>query len=266
MRALSPVLDAYLVGDDDGDAVRRARRVFAGVWLVYDVLDVALGGTEHARDWFPHSRDPALLAAQLVLVACGVQLVRDRMPYVFGLLAVAARILESVIFGLNDFLFYVVVMLLLAHGDGGPFERNKRPVWVRHLLLAQLGWIYLATGVLKLNHVWLSGGHLFVRTEYLARAFHWPYPGFVHAAFESLRVDAMLARMAAAAEIALGVVLVARRPYWLGVLLVFGIHTFAMLVTNVWFFSVSAIALVVLLLPRRAGPETARLPSRATGT
>jgi hypothetical protein len=97
---------------------------------------------------------------------------------------------------------------------------------------------------------WLSGGHLFVRTQYLIRAFDWPYPGFLRTAFGSMRTLSALSWMAAAAEITLGVVLWARRPYWLAVLLVVGIHTFAVAVTNVWFFSVAMIGLVVILMPK----------------
>jgi len=52
-------------------------------------------------------------------------------------------------------------------------------------------------------------------------------------------------------------VLWARRPYWLGVALVIGIHTFGTLVTNVWFFSAQTIAAVVLLLPRGRPPTVA---------
>jgi hypothetical protein len=248
---LFPAIERWLQREDDEGAVARARRYFAGVWLVYDVIDVLIGGTQHAAGWLPHPTSPVILGAQLVLIACGVQLVRNRMPFAFGVLAAVARLVEAGEFGLNDFYWYATLMLLMAHGDGGPLEQGKRPLWVRHALLAELGWIYLATGVLKLNPDWLDGGHLFVRTEYLARAFHWPFPSFVRAAFTSLRLDSALACMAALAEISLGVVLFLRRPYWLGVALVVGIHTFATLVTNVWFFSASAIGCVVLLLPRR---------------
>jgi hypothetical protein len=250
VRSLSAALSPYLERQDEEGAVTRARRWFAGIWLVYDVLDVIASGTERSTHWLPEPRDMGLLATQLVLIVCGVELVRNRMPYAFGMLAVAARLLETRHLLLNDFYFYAVVMLLLAHGDGGPFERGKRPLWVRHALLVELGWIYFATGVLKLNDAWLGGGHLFVRTEYLSRGFHWPYPAPLHTAFQSLHFDAALARMAAAAELALALVLWLRRPYWLGVALVIGIHTFATLVTNVWFFSASIIALVMILLPR----------------
>jgi hypothetical protein len=63
-------------------------------------------------------------------------------------------------------------------------------------------------------------------------------------------------------ELLLALVLSARRPYWLGVVLVLGIHGFAMVITNVWFFSVSNIVLVTLLLPRRSPTATVRGPDR----
>jgi Vitamin K-dependent gamma-carboxylase len=186
-----------------------------------------------------------------VLIACGVQLVRDRRPFAYGLLAVSARFVETYQYGLNDFYYYMVMMLLMAHGDGGPFEKGKRPLWVRHALLAQLAWVYFATAVLKLNADWIGGGQLFARTAYLVRGFDWPYPSLVRHAMESLHFCAILAYIAVIGELLLALVLSARRPYWLGVVLAVGIHGFAMVITNVWFFSVSNIVAVTLLLPRR---------------
>jgi hypothetical protein len=244
-------LEAYLARQDEDGAVRRTRRWFAGVWLVYDVVDTLAGGVEHAREWVPHPPSVTLAAAHVVLIACGVQLVRDKRPFFHGLAAVGARLVETSQYGLNDFFYYATMMLLLAHGDGGPFENGKRPLWVRHVLLAELAWIYFATGVLKLNADWLGGGQLLARTEYLVVGFDWPYPSSVRHAFQSMSFCAVLSRVAVTAELSLALVLAARRPYWLGVLLVAGIHVFAMLVTNVWFFSVSNIVAVSLLLPRR---------------
>ena len=259
MRPCFAALDRYLARQDEDGAVRKARRYFAGVWLVYDVVDTLAGGIEHARDWMPHSVSFTLAATHLVLVACGIQLVRDRQPFVWGLIAVGARYVETYQYGLNDFYYYMLVMLLLAHGDGAPFEKGKKPLWVRHALLAQLGWVYFATALLKLNADWLGGGQLFARTEYLVRGFDWPYPSFVHHAFQSMHFCAILACVAVLGELLLACVLSARRPYWLGVLLVVGIHTFAILVTNVWFFSVSNIVAVTLLLPRRSLPARVHL-------
>jgi hypothetical protein len=244
-------IEGWLGREDRDRSVARFRRVFAGIWVVYDSIDLLLGATEHARNWFPHPRETGLIAIQLALVVCGVQLLRERRTYAFAMIAAALRLLEGLaFFNLNDFYFYSITMLLLAHGDGGPFEQGKRPLWVRHALLVELGWIYFATALMKMNPDWMGGGHLYVRTEYLSRALGWPYPTPLRAAFQSLAVDAVLARLAIAAELALALVLWARRPYWLGVLLVVCIHAFGTIVTNVWFFSASTITAVVLLLPR----------------
>ena len=149
--------------------------------------------------------------------------------------------------------------LLLAHSEGGPFARDavrngahpaRRPRWVRDALLLQLGWIYVATGVLKLNPDWLEGGQIFVRTQYLATSHGWPYPHALSQAFTSLAFDATLSKIGAASEIALGILLFARGPYWIAAALAVGIHTFGAAVTNVWFFPASMAAGVLLLLPR----------------
>jgi hypothetical protein len=252
-------LDAYLARQDEDGAVRKTRRYFAGIWLVYDVVDTLAGGIEHAWNWMPHPASFMLVATHLVLIVCGIQLVRDRQPFAFGLIAAGARLAETYQYSLNDFYYYALMMLLLAHGDGGPFEKGRKPLWVRHALLAQLGWVYFATAALKFNVDWLGGGHLFVRTEYLVRGFDWPYPSFVHRAFQSMHFCATLSVVAVIAELLLAFVLWARRPYWLAVVLVVAIHGFAMLATNVWFFSVSNIVAVTLLMPRRSLPAPARV-------
>jgi hypothetical protein len=251
MRPAFAALDSYLARQDEDGAVRRARRCFAGVWLVYDVIDTLAGAVEHSRDWMPHPTNLALAVTHTVLIACGAQLVRDHRPFVFGLIATGARLVETHFYGLNDFFYYAILMLLMAHGEGGPFDRGKKPLWVRHALLAQLAWVYFATAALKLSADWLSGGQLFARTGYLVRGFDWPYPSRLYQAFQSMHFCAILACLAVGSEFLLAFVLATRRPYWLGVVLVVGIHTFAMVVTNVWFFSVSNIVIVILLLPRR---------------
>lgn len=261
VRPRFPALEAYLARQDEDGAVQRTRRWFSGVWLVYDVIDTLTGAVEHSRNWMPHRPSMTLAAAHVVLIACGVQLVRDRRPFLYAMLAAGARLLETSQYGLNDFFYYALMMLLFAHGDGGPFERGKRPLWVRHALLAQLAWIYLATGVLKLSGDWLGGGQLLARAEYLAVAYDWPYPAFVRELLASRPACAALARVGVAGELLLGLVLLARRPYWLGVLLVVGVHGFAMLVMNVWFFSVSSVVAVTLLLPRRPPRAALALPA-----
>ena len=259
MSAATTALDRFerwLDAQDDGRAVATFRRVFAAIWVVYDLIDLGWGMTERARVWFPHDRDLGLLAVQGVLLLSGTSLALGRRIWVSGMIAAAARATEAfVFFSLNDFFFASVVYLLLAHSDGGPFardpERGRHPRWVRDALILQLGWIYVATGVLKLNPDWLDGGQIFVRTQYLATSHGWPYPEVLSEAFSSLAFDAKLSKVGAASEIALGALMFARGPYWPAAALAIGIHVFGAVVTNVWFFPASMAAGVLLLLPRR---------------
>jgi len=241
------------------------RRVFATIWVVYDVVDLGWGMTERSRVWFPHDRDPRLVALQVVLVASGAALALGRYVWVSGIIAAAARATEAfAFFSLNDFFFASVVYLLLAHAEGGPFPGDNarsasRPRWVKGALIVQFGWIYVATGVLKLNPDWLDGGQIFVRTQYLSISHGWPYPEALSRAFTSLAFDAKLSEVGAASEIALGVTMLARGPYWLAAALAIGIHAFGALITNVWFFPVSMAAGVLLLMPRaKARPAPPR--------
>jgi Vitamin K-dependent gamma-carboxylase len=246
--------ERWLDAQDEGARVVIFRGVFAAIWLVYDLIDLAWGMTERARIWFPHDRSPGLVGIQVVLVVSGALLASGRYVWASGMVAAAARVAEAfVFFALNDFFFVSVVYLLLAHSEGGPFARKgggRRPKWVRDVLIVQLGWIYLATGVLKLNPDWLDGGQLFVRTRYLATSHGWPYPERFARALASLAFDATLSKVGAASEIALGVTMLARGPYWLAVGLAVAIHAFGVVATNVWFFPLSMAAGVFLLLPR----------------
>jgi hypothetical protein len=244
----------------DGAPVVAFRRVFAAIWLAYDLIDVVWGMTERSRMWLPHERENHLLGLQLILVGCGAMLVLGRGVWTFGMAAAVARAVEArQYFPLNDFYFVAVMYLLLAHSDGGPFsagrdeggsDRPLRPKWVHDVLLAELAWIYFATAALKLNPDWLGGGHLFVRTQYLTLGHGWPYPPPIARALGSLAVDAALARIGVVLEIALAGILAARGRYWIGVSLAVAIHGVGALLTNVWFFSASMIAAVALLLPR----------------
>lgn len=240
---------AWLDAQDDG-AVARFRAVFAAIWVVYDAVNLVGGMTERSRVWFPHDREPGLVAVQVVLILSGALLGAGRWVWVSGMVAAIARTYEAFeFFTLNDFFFASVMYLLLAHSQGGPFERGRAPRWVRDALLAQLGSIYLATGLLKLNPDWLDGGQLFVRSQYLWTGHGWPYPAFLERALASIEVDAWLSKVGVAGELTLGVLLLARGPYWFAVALVLGVHGVGAIVTNVWFFSASMVAGVVLLLP-----------------
>jgi hypothetical protein len=237
--------------EDDDARLARFRQAFAGLWLLYDTIDLAWGTTERSLSWFPHARDPRLVVVQIVLLVCGVMLVAGKRIWLFGVLAAAARTTEAVaFFSLNDFYFGSVVYALLAHSTGGPFASGRRPKWVRDALLYEFAWVYLTTGLLKLNPDWLSGGHIFVRTQYLVRSQGWPFPEPIERALSSLTVDRALARLGATLEIALAGILVARRPYWLAVAMAVAIHAGGAALTNVWFFSATMIIGVALLLPR----------------
>jgi uncharacterized membrane protein YphA (DoxX/SURF4 family) len=173
------------------------------------------------------------------------------------LAAAALRAVETYWFlRLNDFYYFIVVALLLSQvpPSAGWAKRPSAPIpgWVRDALRWQTAWIYLATGSLKLNTAWLSGGHLLVRQTYLAGVAHWPYPRALLPYLSSLAVDAKLAWLAAASELALGALVLAGRPAAAIFVLAAGIHLFGALATNVWFFGASMLAQVVLLVPRGA--------------
>jgi hypothetical protein len=252
-RRLGPLgrVARWMDAEDDDKRLAGFRRAFAGLWLLYDAMDLAWGTTERSLSWFPHARDPRLLVVQIVLLVCGAMLVAGKRIWLFGVLAAAARTTEAVaFFSLNDFYFGSVVYALLAHSDGGPFASGRRPKWVRTALLYEFAWVYLTTGLLKLNPDWLSGGHIFVRTQYLVRSQGWPFPEPIERALRSMAVDRALARLGATLEIALAGVLLVRRPYWLAVAMAVAIHVAGAALTNVWFFSATMIVGVALLLPR----------------
>lgn len=233
--------------------IARFRRAFALIWLVYDVLDLALGGTASTFDLPVGHRPLALTVCQLGLIGVqiGMALGRPTAP-LFGLLAVLLRGMELMLFPLNDFYYYVVIGLWLAIPGS--------PRWRYDLLLFQTGWIYAATALLKLNVDWLSGGHLFVRAGYLWEAAGWPHLPAFRGCSESLGCTAVLARGAIAAELLLAGLLFARRGRRPAIALAVGIHLFAALALNVWFFGASMVAQVALLFPTRpAGPPS---PSR----
>src|SRR5580698_10144317 len=151
MSSASPVLERvarWFEAEDTGQALPTFRRVFASIWVTYDVVDLVWGMTERSRIWFPHERDGGLVTLQVILVISGVLLALGRSIWIFGVVAATARTLEAFwYFPLNDFFFASIVTLILAHSNGGPFQSGRRPRWVRDVLLVQFGWIYLATGI-----------------------------------------------------------------------------------------------------------------------
>ena len=238
--------------------VLRFRRAFALVWLTYDLCDLAMGGTASYFGWLGGGGPMLLTVVQvsLIMAQAGMALGRPAAP-VFALMAALLRGLQLTVYPINDYFYYVVVCVLLA------FPGNPR--WRRDLLLAQTAWIYLATAVLKLNQEWLSGGHLFVRINYLWDAHGWPHLRALTACTDSMACLRVVAMGAIGAELALAALLILpwrsryRRP--LAIALAVGIHLFAALTVNVWFFGASMIAQVVFLVPGFAPGPAATAPA-----
>ncbi len=245
--------------DSDDLGLLWFRSAFGLVWLAYDLCDLLCSGTAICSYWpsgvfgAPYS----LQLLQLGLLACEVAMICGSYALIAPLLAAALRTLEVWWFlQLNDFYYFIVVALLLSQVfSGSAWKRPsvaRLPGWVRDALRWQTAWIYLATGTLKLNTAWLSGGHLHVRHAYLAEVARWPYPRALVPWLTRLPVDAGLAWAAAASELALGALVAAGRPAAAILVLATGIHAYGALGTNVWFFGASMVAQVALLLPGEA--------------
>lgn len=248
----------WLDEEIDDPGLLRFRSVFGAIWLAYDVGDLLCGGTATAA-WWPAGvlGAPYLLQAlQVGLIACELGMVRGSPAVIAPLLAAALRGFEAYwFFRLNDFYYFIVIALLLSQVPAGAGWRRRPairvPGWLSRALRWQTAWIYLATGILKLNTAWLSGGHLYVRHRYLAEVVGWPYPRALVPWLSDLRVDSGLAWGAAIAEIVLGALVAAGRPRAVIVAISVAIHTFGALGTNVWFFGASMVAQVTLLVPHR---------------
>jgi Vitamin K-dependent gamma-carboxylase len=256
-------LRACVARETAGWSTRAFRIAFAAIWLLYDTLDLAGSATARLADWTAIRAPVGLASTQAGLIVCEMALVflGDRWVLPIGGLAVVLRVVEWSSFHLNDFAYYAVTMAVLAHTRGpGLLARRGRTAeadegratrWPRDVLLWQAGWMYVATGLLKLNPSWLSGRHLLVRFRYLA-ALGWPYPTFIRHCTDSLRCDHVLAVAGAAAELCLGALLLLRPSRRIALPLVIAIHGFGALMTNVWFLGASLVAQVGLLAESRS--------------
>jgi hypothetical protein len=248
---------AWVAADTRAAPLVRFRVAFGVIWGVYDVLDLAGSGTARIHDWIGTTAPAGLVSLQLGLIACELVMVLGGpvgWAPVAALVAVVLRAVEwHTYLELNDFLYYAVTALILAQarGPGGllrmPAKDALVPRWPRDVLVLQAAWIYFATALLKMNHTWLSGRHLFVRLEYMRAAFGWPYPDVVNRCADSLSCDAALATMGVLAELTLACLLIVRPRRWLVTPLAIGIHLFGALATNVWFFGPSLVAQVAFL-------------------
>jgi hypothetical protein len=252
--------------------LERFRMVFAGIWIAYDALDLAVRGTWGCSSWSGALAGPSprLMFLQISLIVFEVALLLGWRVWVSALVCAFLRWLEwSTYLRLNDFAYFVVTALLIAQtrSTGGLCLRSRRspptkrvPAWPRDLLVAQAAWMYFATAMMKLSPVWLSGGHLFVRHHYLEAAYDWPYPAFYRRWTEGLAGNAVLAWAGVATEFALAFALFLRRGR-IATLLACAVHGFGAVSMNVWFFGASCIAQVALLTPRGKEAEPVAVTS-----
>ena len=236
-------------------ALARFRIAFASIWLVYDAIDVCTGATAHQLNPVePFPATWALRSLQIVLVLAEGALLLGVRPRTAALVCAGARVAVAWrFFPLNDFIYFSVTAFILSFARSGAAialggrAEGRIPRWPQDLLVLQAAWIYFASGLLKLNPVWLSGGHLFVRLQYAIAAYHWPYPRAFERCAASLACDAVLAWCGAGAELLLAVLLAAGVRRRFVVPLAVAIHAFAALALNVFFFGASMLAHVALL-------------------
>jgi uncharacterized membrane protein YphA (DoxX/SURF4 family) len=262
-------LRAWVARDEPALRLSRFRQAFALIWLSYDVLDLSFSGTAFCADWLGAltlGPPRGLMVVQAGLAACELALLLGFAIPLAALGAVALRAYQAfTYFQLNDFFYYTVIatFLVFSAPEGERGAPARVPSWVRETLVWQTGWIYVATALLKMNPAFLSGGHFLVRHGYLVQA-GWPYPAFLRPWLESLAVNQALSVLTVLAELGLGLLLLLGRGRRLAIALVLGIHVFAALAVNVWFFGASMIAQVVLLFPSAPGPRAAPGPIAAT--
>jgi len=257
----SPARDRYLAWIEarvDAAPLRRFRVGFALVWLTYDALDLALGGTVRSGHLFAPATAPvpALASLQAALITTELLLLRGSFARPLLLLAAVLRVAEAYWFlRLNDFYYFAVTALLLAMCD---CERGDRAAhgWSLAVLRWQTGWIYLASALMKLSPEFLRGDHLYVREHYNLVALHWPYPALYRRCMDSMTCNAALSWAGVLCELTIGALLVARRARGITVALCAGVHLFGALAANVWFFGLSIFLQVYFLSMTPAAPPS----------
>jgi hypothetical protein len=272
MRSIVPeFVSTWLAREIDAAPLDAFRRAFALVWIAYDSFDLWLSGTAVCAWWATTTVQGAPLGLQLLqvgLIVCQCVLWMGRYTAVMAAAACCLRVTEQLVyFGLNDFLYYIVTAAWLAVAAGFTTRSAQGrvvPAWLRDGMVVQAGWIYFASALMKMNPVFLSGDHFWVRHAYQTMVVHWPYPEFMRPWLLSLPVNAGLARLTVAAEASLGVLLCLRRGRPLALALALGIHVFAAIAMNVFFFGASLIAQVWLLFPREQPAQGSARPLAGT--
>ena len=238
------------------DLISAFRRVFVLVWLLHDVINLVLNAEGR---WQPHPYW-YFAAGSLLLMAQGAALVLAR-PHAAMLMCCLVRAGQAYLFPLNDYQYYCITALILAYVP----EADEPPRWQLNVLRAQTAWMYFATALLKLNPQWLSGGDLYVRQNYLLISRQWPFPAFYQAFISTLPGNAALAWLGVTGEFVLAAFLLCKflrpdagqRLAWAAASLAVGIHVFAALSDNVWFFGASMICQVTLLMAPGTRPADA---------
>ena len=257
----SPARDRYLAWLEaraDAAPLRRFRVGFALVWLTYDALDLALGGTARSGHLFAPATAPvpALASLQAALITTELLLLRGSFARLLLLLAAVLRGAEAYYFlRLNDFYYFSVTALLLAMCDCERGDRSAH-VWSVAVLRWQTGWIYIATALLKLSPEFLRGDHLYVREHYNLVALHWPYPALYQRCMDSMTCNATLSWVGVVSELTVGVLLIATRARGIALTLCAGVHLFGALAANVWFFGLSIFLQVYFVSIAPAAPPS----------
>jgi len=239
--------------------LRALRNAFAAIWLVYDLIDLTTGQTAKNAFILGMNLDPNWLkSSQVITILCEVGILLGWQSRWFLLGACVSRAWLGTIYSLNDFLYFTVVALLLAQADCDAGV-EMTPRWPRDLLLLQTTWMYFCSSLLKMNPDFLSGGDLYARGNYVARALPFFYPKFYVSWLGHMSFDSALAWTAVAIELLLAILLLLltcrfhnRGLRNLILVLTLAVHIFAAYAYNVFFFGASLIAQVYFLTLSRA--------------
>lgn len=244
-------------------------RTWMAVWLWYDLVDLWTGGTARILNMFT-AQHSELFVVQCALIVLEALIVFGS-KRLFWLAWVACTLTRGWFalryFALNDFLYYTVFgvwVVLFYHQPAKHFRR---------VMLLQHAWIYLATSVLKMNEDFLSGGHVFVRHQYLLFEGWFEFMPVLQDAYRwlaSIEVSKALSWLVVVFELAIGVCWLlasgcSKRVRQCAWALVLAIHVPAMFLDNVWFFGAAMIiAAWAFVLSDPAQDEAVKSPERSS--
>ena len=226
-------------------------RVFAAIWLVYDIIDVSRSQML-TNFWFLGLQvsPQVVIYTQVTTIVCEVGMLIGYYPRLFALGACLARASFAYRFPMNDYLYFSVTTLILSQ-----YDYAERKTWLRDVLVLQTAWIYFSSAIMKMNPAFLSGGDLYARQNYLAAVLPIPYPAFYRAWIADIHHDAILAWLGIGMELLLPALLLS---WWLlpnrrkilrlsAIFLAAGVHLYAAFALNVFFFGASILAQVFFI-------------------